>query len=69
MEEILVMTGLFVAGAGAGALVTYFRDRNLLRLYGDLVQDLSSMISRTSPHPTDGPATTARIPHVRQRAS
>ena len=51
MEEVVLMTGLFVAGAGAGALLSYARDRNLLRLYGHLVHDLSSMI----PHDDQGP--------------
>lgn len=46
MQETMLVTGLFVAGVGAGALLSYARDRKLLRLYGHLVEDLSGMISR-----------------------
>lgn len=60
MEELLLMSGLFVAGTGVGALLSYSRDRNLLRLYSNLVEDLSSMIPRPSSQPPDDPAAAAR---------
>jgi hypothetical protein len=62
MEELLLMTGLFAAGAGVGAVCSYARDRNLLHLYSNLVQDLSSMVHRDQPAPPDGPADSAGIP-------
>jgi hypothetical protein len=49
MEEIMLMTSLFVTGAGAGALLSYAHDRKLLHLYGHLVEDLSSMIPKGEP--------------------
>jgi hypothetical protein len=61
MEEVVLMTGLFVAGAGAGALLSYARDRNLLRLYGHLVHDLSSMIPHDDQGPPEPPAAAARF--------
>jgi hypothetical protein len=61
MEEALWMTGMFVAGAGAGALLSYAHDRNLLDLYGHLVEDLSRMIRHGAPDQPDGPAQAGRI--------
>ena len=62
MEEVLLMTGLFVAGAGAGAMISYARDRNLLRLYGHLVNDLSAMIPHPGREGPEPPAAGAPIP-------
>ncbi len=62
MEELLLMTGLFAAGAGVGAVCSYARDRNLLRLYSNLVQDLSSMVPHSEPTPPDSPADIAGVP-------
>ena len=64
MEEVLLMTGLFVAGAGAGAIISYARDRNLLRLYGHMVSDLSAMIPHPGPEGPGPPAAAAPIPQV-----
>lgn len=64
MEETLWMTGIFVAGASAGALISYARDRNLLALYGHLVEDLSRMIPHPEPEPPEGPAQAARIAEI-----
>ncbi len=66
MEEALLMTGMFVAGAGTGALLCYGRDRNLLRLYKDLLEDLTSMIPRHQPEPPEPPASAARIPEIKR---
>lgn len=64
MEEVLLMTGLFVAGAGAGAMISYARDRNLLRLYGHMVNDLSAMIPHPVPGGPEPQATAAPIPQM-----
>ena len=56
----MLMTGFFMAGAGAGALLSYARDRNLLRLYGHLVEDLSGMIPHRPDSP-EPPAVAARV--------
>ena len=75
MEETLLMTGLFVAGAGAGALLSYARDRSLLHLYENLVEDLSRMIPHHDSDPFEPPAAEARIAELpplvegRRRAS
>lgn len=61
MEEVLLMTGIFVAGAGAGAMISYARDRELLRLYGHMVHDLSAMIPHPDPE-VPGPSTAAAAP-------
>jgi hypothetical protein len=61
MEDLLLMSGLFAAGAGIGAMFSYARDRNLLRLYSSLVEDLSSMIPRAASQPPDDPAAAARM--------
>ncbi len=57
----MLMTGLFVIGAGAGAVLTYARDRKLLGLYWNLVHDLSDMIPPPEPETPDPPAAAARI--------
>jgi hypothetical protein len=62
MEEVLLMTGIFVAGAGAGAMISYARDRNLLRLYGHMVHDLSAMIPHAGSEGPEPPAAAAPIP-------
>lgn len=64
MEEALLMTGLFMAGAGAGALLTYTRDRSLLYLYGHLVKDLSRMVRHPETDPPEPPAAAARITEI-----
>jgi len=64
MEEVLLMTGLFVAGAGAGALLTYKRDHSLLALYGHLVQDLSRMVPHSEPDPPEPPAAAMRVAEI-----
>jgi hypothetical protein len=64
MEEMLLMTGMFVAGAGAGALLSYARDRNLLDLYGHLVDDLSRMVPHRESDPPEGPAVAARVSRI-----
>jgi hypothetical protein len=64
MEEVLLMAGLFVAGAGAGAMISYARDRNLLRLYGHMVHDLSAMIPHAGPPGPEPPAAAAPIPQM-----
>ena len=61
MEEVLLMTGLFVAGAGTGAILTYTRDRSLLALYGHLVQDLSRMVPHSESEPPEPPALAMRF--------
>jgi hypothetical protein len=61
MEEAILMTGLFVAGAGAGALISYAHDRSLLGLYGHLVEDLSRMVPRPIADRPEPPAAAARI--------
>ncbi len=67
MEEALLMTGIFVAGAGAGALLSCSRDRGMLKLYGCLLQDLSRMVprhDRESPEPPASAAYIAEIPPI-----
>ena len=64
MEDALWMTGMFVVGAGAGALLSYARDRKLLQLYGHLIEDLSCMIPRRQSDPPEGPAQAARITEI-----
>ena len=64
MEEVLIMTGLFIAGAGTGALLTYSRDRGLLALYGHLVQDLSRMVPHPDPTPPKPPAAAMRVAEI-----
>ena len=54
------MTGLFVAGAGAGALIRYAHDRSLLSLYGHLLEDLSRMVPHHHPD-APPPAVAARL--------
>jgi hypothetical protein len=61
MEEAILLTGIFAAGAGAGAFLSYARDRNLLQLYGHLVHDLSRMIPRDDPGSPEPPAVAARV--------
>ena len=64
MEEVLLMTGMFVVGAGAGALISHAHDRSLLSLYGHLVADLRRMIPHDGPEdpgPPEPPAVAARI--------
>lgn len=56
MQEIMLMTSLFAAGVGAGALISYARDRKMLCLYGHLVEDLSSMIPHGEPDPAQAAA-------------
>jgi len=55
MEEIMLMTSLFAAGVGTGAVLRYARDRKLLYLYGHLVEDLSRMIPRRNPDSPETP--------------
>lgn len=64
MEETLLMTGMFVVGAGAGALLSYARDRSLLELYGHILEDLSRMVPHGESDPPDGPAQAARIAEI-----
>ena len=56
MQEIMLITGLFVVGVGTGAVLRYARDRKLLCLYGHLVEDLSRMIPRRNPDSPETPA-------------
>jgi hypothetical protein len=56
MEEIMLMTSLFAAGVGTGAVLRYARDRKLLCLYGHLVEDLSRMIPHGEPDPAQAAA-------------
>lgn len=64
MEDLLLMSGLFATGAGIGALFSYSRDRKLLRLYSELVKDLSSMIPHSGSLPPTDPAATQRVPEL-----
>ena len=64
MEEVLLMTGIFVAGAGAGAMISYARDRELLRLYGHMVHDLSAMIPHPDPEGPEPSAVAAPVPEM-----
>lgn len=60
----MLMTGMFVAGAGVGALFSYTRDRSLLLLYRQLVEDLSHMVRHRPPDPTGPPAAAARVAEI-----
>ena len=64
MEEVLWMTSMFLAGAGAGAFYSYARDRSLISLYGQLVEDLSRMIPKPRPDSPVPPAMAARIAEI-----
>jgi hypothetical protein len=68
MEEAMLITGTLLFGAGAGALLTYAHDRNLLRLYGNLVGDLSRMLRQRTQAP-GLPAAAARIPDWKPAAN
>jgi hypothetical protein len=46
MDETLITAGIFLLGAGSGAALSYLKDRRMLRLYGDLVRQLSAALRR-----------------------
>ena len=60
MDEAILITGSLLFGAGAGALLTYAHDRSLLRLYGNMVHDLSRILRRDG-GPIEPPAASSRI--------
>lgn len=44
MEEVLIELAVFLAGAASGALLKYLQDRKLLRVYGELVRQLTGSL-------------------------
>lgn len=46
MDETLIGLGVFLAGAGSGAALTYLKDRQLLHDYADLVRRLTSALQQ-----------------------
>ena len=46
MNEGLIEVGIFLLGAGSGALLKYLQDRRLLRYYGELVDSLSRALQQ-----------------------
>jgi hypothetical protein len=50
MDETLIGLGVFLVGAAGGAALTYLKDRQLLRMYADLVRQLSSALQQQVDH-------------------
>jgi hypothetical protein len=46
MEEGLIEVGVFLLGAGSGALLKYMQDRRRLGYYGELVRQLSRALQQ-----------------------
>ncbi len=44
MDETLIELGVFLAGAGSGALLKYAQDRRLLHLYSEIIRQLSGAL-------------------------
>ena len=65
MDELLIF-GVFLAGAGSGALLKYMQDQRLLSLYGDLVRQLSTALKQQVDAAEKDAAEQARL--TRQRA-
>ena len=61
--DILTAAAIFLLGGGAGVLARYLRENQLLRLYGDLVEQLSAQLAQaneTRPQPPAAPAVGAK---------
>lgn len=60
--DVLSATAIFLLGGGAGVLARYLRENQLLRLYGELVEQLSAQLeqARQVKQPTAAPPLAAK---------